>query len=182
MLPSELSNFLFYIERDKRHWRSSGSTEAFNQLPQAAQDVIRPFLTGPFPEPDVQLSLCQKVKAVVAAASPDKAAKTDSAKPEAKAKPGSKFKRAKRVPARSAETWRILKNYPEYEISTFGRLRNLNRAVHTDCLKPRFVWHHGKVVEAFVLWSGGAKYTRFKGPLMVSAGIIKAPKWMVNHS
>src|ERR1700720_2423507 len=98
---------------------------------------------------------------------------TKSARPARK----SKLKTARRV-AKSAESWRILRNYPEYEISSHGRVRSMNRARPSDFLKPRFVWHHGKVAEAFTLCSGGKEHTRFKGPLMVSAGLLKSPSWM----
>jgi hypothetical protein len=93
----------------------------------------------------------------------------------------SKFKRAKRVP-RSPETWRILRNYPEYEISSHGRVRSLTRAVATDWLKPRFVWHHGKVVLAVRLSIDGKPVDRFIGPLMIQAGFLKEPKWMAKKA
>jgi hypothetical protein len=92
-----------------------------------------------------------------------------------------KFKRARRV-SRGAETWRILRNYPEYEISSHGRVRSLTRANPDDCLKPRFVWHHGKVVLAVRLASGGKVYDRFVGPLLIQAGFLKAPDWMSKAS
>jgi hypothetical protein len=102
---------------------------------------------------------------------------TNGTKPRANTHGKSNFKRAKRA-SRSPEVWRILRNYPEYEISSHGRVRSLTRAVGTDWLKPRFVWYYGKVVVAVKLSVAGKPIERFIGPLMIQAGFLKEPKWM----
>ena len=100
--------------------------------------------------------------------------KAPKAEPEGKR---GHYKRAIRV-SRSPETWRILTHYPEYQISSHGRLRSVLRAKDSDFLKPKFSWHYGKMVEAFELKDkDGVRRSRFKGTLMINAGFLKSPKW-----
>ncbi len=101
--------------------------------------------------------------------------KKNAAKQSGKVK--SKYKRAKQA-ARSPETWRILRNYPDYEISSHARVRSLQRNAD-DCLKPRYSWHYGKLAVFYDLRdSQGKKFSRWIGPLMVTAGFVTEPKWM----
>ena len=89
-----------------------------------------------------------------------------------------KFKRARRSSAKNHEVWRIMRDFPDYEISSYGNARALSRVRPDDLLKPRFVWHHGKVTAYYRLTKEGKKFDRFVGPLMVVAGLLKKPGWM----
>jgi len=101
---------------------------------------------------------------------------SEETKPTAKKR--GPYKRAVRV-SRSPETWRILPNYPDYQISNHGRLRSLMRAKPEDCLKPRFSWWHGKAVAAYkLLDKDGRQRSRFVGGLMMSVGFLKPQTWM----
>src|SRR6185312_1857249 len=80
--------------------------------------------------------------------------------------------------AKSAETWRCLSNYPNYEISAYGRVRSINRAKPNDCLKPRWHWRHGACVDYVVLTDlDGIRRERQIGWLLVSVGFLKKPDW-----
>lgn len=105
------------------------------------------------------------------AAKPEKAVKTPTTdKPE---KRRGIFRQAKRV-SRSPETWRVLANYPTYEISSHGRVRAIDRAKPEDWLKPRRTWHYGMAVDSVVLKSrDGERTERFIGKLLLAAGFLK---------
>jgi hypothetical protein len=91
-------------------------------------------------------------------------------RPKAKAKRTGKYK-AHRV-ARSKEQWRVLTNYPNYEISSYGRVRSLQRTGAADWLKPR--WFRG--APSVVLYDkDGHRRERLINWLMVSAGWLKQP-------
>jgi hypothetical protein len=88
------------------------------------------------------------------------------------------FRQARRV-SRTPETWRVLKNYPLYEISSHGRVRALDRAHPNDWLKPRRKWYRGMCPESVVLRDHeGKRCERFIGKLLVSAGFMPRPEWM----
>jgi hypothetical protein len=81
------------------------------------------------------------------------------------------FKPARRVP-RSSEGWRVLKNYPGYEISTYGRVRSLERLKPDDFLKPRFRWFKGAFTITVRLYRDKVACDRSLGMLMVDAGFL----------
>jgi hypothetical protein len=88
------------------------------------------------------------------------------------------FKQARRV-SKHPETWRILKNYPTYEISSHGRVRSLNRIRPDDWLKPRRRWYKGLCVDSVVILDrDGKRCERFIGMLLVSAGFLPRQDWM----
>lgn len=92
------------------------------------------------------------------------------------------WKAARRV-SRSEETWRILDNYPNYEISSHGRVRSLSRVRPDDWLKPRRRWQYGHCVESIVLFDKDhIRRERDIGWLLVASGFLKRPKWAVKKS
>jgi len=117
-----------------------------------------------------QIELEMEVRAQTA-----KVAERETKRAKRKGKP---FKRARRV-ARSPETWRHLKNYTGYEISSHGRVRSLDRARPDDWLKPRRKWFKGMSVEWVVLYdSEGKRRERMVGYLLIDAGFLLRPTWM----
>lgn len=182
MLPSEISNILSYTQRATHHWRSRGANEAFNKLPQEAQEILRPFLTGNYPDEDLQLSLWQKVKAVVSTASTatagTKTAEAGETSPAAKPKKRGLFSQPRRV-SKAIETWRCLNNYPNYEVSSHGRVRAIDRANPNDWLKPRRKWYKGMCPDSVVLKDrDGNRREVFVGKLLIAAGFMAQPKFM----
>jgi NUMOD4 motif len=88
------------------------------------------------------------------------------------------FRQARRV-SRTSETWRVLKNYPLYEISSHGRVRALDRAHPDDWLKPRRKWYRGMCPDSVVLRDHeGKRCERFIGKLLIAAGFMPRPEWM----
>jgi len=88
------------------------------------------------------------------------------------------FRQARRV-SRCPETWRVLKNYPLYEISSHGRVRALDRAHPEDWLKPRRKWYRGMCPDSVVLRDHeGKRCERFIGKLLIAAGFMSKPDWM----
>lgn len=78
--------------------------------------------------------------------------------------------------ARSKEQWRVLTNYPNYEVSNYGRVRCLQRCKADDWLKPRWKFKQKPFV---VLYDkDGKRCEREVYWLMVGAGweALKKPK------
>lgn len=99
-----------------------------------------------------------------------KAAKPKADKPE---KRRGVFRQAKRV-SRSVETWRVLANYPTYEISSHGRVRAVDRARVEDWLKPRRRWFRGMSVDSVSIRDrDGNLRSPMIGTLLVQAGYVK---------
>jgi len=91
------------------------------------------------------------------------------------------FKQARRV-SRAPETWRVLKNYPTYEVSSHGRVRSLDRARPDDWLKPRYRWYKGMGTSSVVIKDrDGTRCERDIAKLMIDAGFLSRPTWM-KHS
>jgi len=108
---------------------------------------------------------------------PETSSSADKPKAGKKKKRGP-FNHARRV-SRSPETWRILKNYPAYEISSHGRVRSLDRARPDDWLKPRRKWYRGVCVEWVVIRDrDGQRCERMVGKLLIDAGFLPRPEWM----
>lgn len=88
------------------------------------------------------------------------------------------YRRAKTV-SRSPETWRFLRHYPLYEISSHGRVRALNRAKRDDWLKPRWGWKRGVPTPSVVLIDKDGKRRERNVPMpLISVGFLKKPRWM----
>jgi hypothetical protein len=80
--------------------------------------------------------------------------------------------------SKAIETWRCLNDYPDYEISSHGRVRARDRARPGDWLKPRRRWYYGKSVDFVVLKDrDGRRCERMVGWLLVAAGFLPKPKW-----
>jgi hypothetical protein len=102
----------------------------------------------------------------------------DEAPPTPKRKGKGLFRQPRRV-SRAIEKWRVLDTYPNYEISSHGRVRSRDRARPTDWLKPRWQWHHGKGLPSVVLKNrDGQRCERFVGRLLIEAGFLNRPDWM----
>ena len=100
------------------------------------------------------------------------------AAPAPKAKPRGVLKPARRV-SKSAEGWRCLSDYPEYEISSHGRVRAVGRARPTDWLKPRRRWFKGMCVDYVVIKDrDGRRCERMIGKLLIAVGFMPRPEWM----
>jgi NUMOD4 motif len=81
--------------------------------------------------------------------------------------------------SKSTETWRCLGLYPAYEISSYGRVRSLDRAKPGDWLKPRYRWFKGLCVASVVIKdSDGRRCERMIGVLLIAAGFMLKPAWM----
>jgi hypothetical protein len=88
------------------------------------------------------------------------------------------FNQPRRV-SRAVETWRCLSNYPNYEISSHGRVRAIDRARPNDWLKPRRKWYKGMCPDSVVLKDrDGRRREIFVGKLLVAAGFMEMPKFM----
>jgi hypothetical protein len=93
---------------------------------------------------------------------------------EQKAKP----KALPRRGAQATESWRCLGTFPNYEISSYGRVRSLDRARPDAWLKPRRRWMRGSCVDYVALVdSHGRRCERQIGWLLVSVGFMVRPKW-----
>jgi hypothetical protein len=89
-----------------------------------------------------------------------------------------KLKQARRA-SKAAETWRCLGNYPLYEVSSYGRVRSLDRVRPNDWLKPRYRWFKGLCVASVVLKDrDGLRCERMIGRLLIAAGFMPRPEWM----
>jgi hypothetical protein len=104
---------------------------------------------------------------------------------ERAAKPAPTKRRGVLKPARSvsrsSEAWRCLSNYPAYEISSYGRVRALDRAKPGDWLKPRLRWFRGQCVAYVVLRDrDGRRCERMVGKLLIAAAFMPKPEWMKN--
>lgn len=112
----------------------------------------------------------------------EKQPKSDAPNPTGEAKPASTAARvvaAKRGRTIKREAWRILKNYPNYEISSKWRVRALDRMKPDDFLTPRVQWTMGRASLAVALYNAeGERCVRFLDMLMIQAGFLKKPKWM----
>jgi hypothetical protein len=85
--------------------------------------------------------------------------------------------------SKSSETWRCLGHYPLYEVSSYGRVRSLNRVRPGDWLKPRYRWFKGMCVPSVVLRdSEGRRCERMIGALLIDSGFMKKPGWMKSAS
>ena len=91
---------------------------------------------------------------------------------QAKAKPA-KAKYKPHRATKSREQWRVLKNYPSYEISNKSRVRSLVRTKPDDWLKPR--WFRGDQYVVLYDKDGARRELRVYW-LMVAAGWLGAPK------
>jgi hypothetical protein len=81
--------------------------------------------------------------------------------------------------SKSSEAWRCLSNYPAYEISSYGRVRALDRARPGDWLKPRLRWFRGQCVPYVVLRDrDGRRCERMVGKLLIASGFMPKPAWM----
>ena len=102
--------------------------------------------------------------------------KNGVSKPKAKSK--GVLQPARRM-SKTSEHWRCLSNYPLYEISSYGRVRALDRAKPGDCLKPRYKWILGKAVPFVVIKDrDGRRCERMIGKLLIAAGFMAKPAWM----
>lgn len=122
------------------------------------------FLAGVEIDPDTP-KVCLTAEMIADIMSGLKRPKTDRPKRTGKYK-------AHRV-ARSKEQWRVLTNYPNYEISSYGRVRSLQRTKPDDWLKPR--WFRGQ--QKVVLYDkDGIRRERMVYWLLVGAGWLSAGK------
>jgi NUMOD4 motif len=94
--------------------------------------------------------------------------------PTASQKSRGYFKPAKRNATKGAERWRILKHYPKYEISDYGRVRSLDRARPEDVLKPRLKFWRGSATFTYRLVQEDRRVRDvFVGSLLLSVGFMK---------
>lgn len=97
---------------------------------------------------------------------------------KSKRKKGKGFIRKARRVARSPETWRVLANYPLYEVSSHHRCRCIDRANPADVLKPRSRWISGYLVSYYKIRDeAGKTCERHIGHLLVRAGFLPEPAW-----
>lgn len=82
--------------------------------------------------------------------------------------------KSRRSTARSKETWRIIDDYPDYEVSSQGRARSLKRVEAAVVLAPHFRRFGKMWVPYYSLYKDGQKKTVQAGWLRVAAGFQKA--------
>jgi len=117
------------------------------------------------------IAFCDKLES--AADTEDEPVPKPTGKKQKKKRDLGHLRKARRV-SRSREAWRILKDYPAYEVSSHGRCRSLDRVKYDDVLKPRYTFLKGFWIPYFAIADkDGKRRERQAGFLMQSAGFLE---------
>jgi hypothetical protein len=78
----------------------------------------------------------------------------------------------RRSAPRSKESWRCIADFPNYEVSNFGRVRSLNRGQDGDVLKPEYKWRNRHFMTQYSLYRDGARSKLHLYALLKRAGFL----------